>query len=107
MQKVISKNEIESILNKIYNIGDDGAFLHIIDPIPYQTAFVHKSYFYELENGTSGSGSGSSACGGSNTNLVNLGRTNGSRRNSNSRDSESSNERGVLAFVPTSSNEVL
>ena len=48
--KAITKNEIESILNKIQNIGDDGVYLYIQDPIPYQTAFVHKSYFHEIES---------------------------------------------------------
>jgi len=47
--KLITKEEVEDILNAITNIGDNGEKLCIRDLSHYQTAFVHKSYLNETD----------------------------------------------------------
>lgn len=50
MNTIIKKNDVEHILNKLGNIGDNGNELKISNLIHYQTAFVHKSFFNEENN---------------------------------------------------------
>jgi ribonuclease III len=45
MNKLITTAQVESLLNLLGNIGDGGTYLHINNLSPYQTAFVHRSYF--------------------------------------------------------------
>lgn len=47
--KLIQKHQVENILNKLGNIGDDGNELKINNLIYYQTSFVHKSYLHEVD----------------------------------------------------------
>ena len=47
--RLISREEIEDILNKVGPIGDDGIPLTVQSVIPYQTAFVHKSFPHEMD----------------------------------------------------------
>jgi dsRNA-specific ribonuclease len=47
MNKLVEKKDIENILNKLGNIGDNEKFLEINSLDIYQTAFVHKSYLNE------------------------------------------------------------
>lgn len=46
---MITKNEVEDILNAICPIGDNGSRLQIRNLEHYQTAFVHKSYLHETD----------------------------------------------------------
>jgi len=43
--KLITKNQVEQILNKFSGIGDDESFLQINNLEYYQLAFVHESYY--------------------------------------------------------------
>ncbi|KAJ3002802.1 UNVERIFIED_CONTAM: hypothetical protein HDU68_006004, partial [Siphonaria sp. JEL0065] len=52
--QIITRNEIEFILNKIAPIGDNSTRLQIKNPKPYQTAFVHKSYLVSENGGITG-----------------------------------------------------
>ena len=47
--KLITRANVEDILNKVAPLGDDGNRLVIKSLDPYQTAFVHKSYLHELD----------------------------------------------------------
>ena len=47
--KLIQKHQVEQILNKLGNIGDNGNELKINNLIYYQTSFVHKSYLHEVD----------------------------------------------------------
>jgi dsRNA-specific ribonuclease len=48
--RLISKEEVENILNNFGNIGDDGKPLRIIDIENYRRAFVHESYYQSVYN---------------------------------------------------------
>lgn len=48
--RLITKSEVEDILNRFENIGDDGTRLEIASVKPFQTAFVHESYFQSVQN---------------------------------------------------------
>ena len=45
--RLITREDVENILNKLGCIGDNKVRLCVKDVIPYQTAFVHKSYTHE------------------------------------------------------------
>ena len=47
--KLVGKNQVEDILNKLGNIGDNGVRLEVKDVVYYQTAFVQKSYMHEVD----------------------------------------------------------
>lgn len=47
--RLISRTDVENILNKLGPIGDHGKRLEIRNLYPYQTAFVHKSYPHEMD----------------------------------------------------------
>jgi ribonuclease-3 len=47
--RLITLTDVEDILNKLGPIGDNGTPLKIKSLIPYQTAFVHKSYSHETD----------------------------------------------------------
>lgn len=47
---LITKSEIEFILNNFGNIGDDNSKLSIKNVNIYQKAFVHESYFQSIQN---------------------------------------------------------
>lgn len=47
--KLITREAVEDILNKLGPIGDGGTRLQIKELDPYQTAFVHKSYPHETD----------------------------------------------------------
>ncbi|KAJ3384539.1 hypothetical protein HDU80_000908 [Chytriomyces hyalinus] len=49
----ITQLDVEAILNKVSLIGDNGSFLKIQSLVPYQLAFVHKSYVQDQPNGQS------------------------------------------------------
>jgi ribonuclease III len=49
MNRLITKREVEDILNAIVNIGDDGNRLEIRNLDIYQTAFVHKTYTAQID----------------------------------------------------------
>lgn len=44
----ITKNEVESILNRVTGLGNNGELLEIKNLKIYQTAFFHKSYLLEI-----------------------------------------------------------
>lgn len=50
INKIITKNQIEKILNHFGPLGNDGTFLHINDPHLYIKAFVHESYYQAIQN---------------------------------------------------------
>lgn len=47
--KLISKNDVENILNYFGNIGDNDTFLTINNLEHYQNAFVHESYYQAVQ----------------------------------------------------------
>lgn len=47
---LITKEQVEDIINYFGNIGDDGERLHIKNLAHYQKAFVHESYFQAVQN---------------------------------------------------------
>lgn len=47
--RLISREEVENILNYFGNIGDNGQFLKINNLEHYQLAFVHESYFQAIQ----------------------------------------------------------
>lgn len=47
--RLITRADVEEILNKLGGIGDGGKNLCIKSLEPYQTAFVHKSYPHEID----------------------------------------------------------
>ncbi len=47
--KLITKRDVENILNAVKPIGDNGSRLQIRNLEHYQTAFVHKSYLHEAD----------------------------------------------------------
>jgi len=47
---LISKSEVENILNYFCNVGDDDAFLHVNNLEYFQRAFVHESYYQSVQN---------------------------------------------------------
>lgn len=49
MNRLITKKDVEEILNKLGNIGDNNTFLRIKNLDHYQTAFVHKSFLFEKD----------------------------------------------------------
>ena len=49
MNKLITKDDVEKIMNAIKNIGDDGKPLKPRNLSHYQTSFVHKSYLHEQD----------------------------------------------------------
>ena len=46
---LISKNDVENILNYFGNIGDNDTFLTINNLEHYQNAFVHESYYQAVQ----------------------------------------------------------
>jgi len=48
--KLLQKHNVEAILNKLGNIGDDGNELKINNLVHYQTSFVHKSYLNQIDH---------------------------------------------------------
>ena len=46
---LISKEEVENILNYFGTIGDNGTYLHINNLEHYQNAFVHESYYQAVQ----------------------------------------------------------
>lgn len=48
--RLITREEVENILNHFTNIGNDKIFLHINNLEHYQRAFVHESYFQAIQN---------------------------------------------------------
>lgn len=50
INKLISKEKVEDILNSFGNIGDNNTKLSIKNLLYYQTAFVHESYFQSVQN---------------------------------------------------------
>jgi len=47
---LIQKHQVEDILNKVKNIGDNDNKLSINNLIYYQTSFVHKSYLHDVDS---------------------------------------------------------
>ena len=41
--EILTKSEVEHILNVVKNIGDDGKYLEINNLSVYKIAFIHKS----------------------------------------------------------------
>jgi len=50
LNKLITVEKVEEILNYFGNIGNDDTKLHIENLVYYQTAFVHESYFQSVQN---------------------------------------------------------
>jgi ribonuclease-3 len=50
LNRLVTKEDVEGILNKIAPIGDNGDPLKIKDIRCYQLAFVHKSYLHEVDS---------------------------------------------------------
>ena len=50
INKMITKNEVEDILNYFGNIGDNGSRLTINNLEHFQRAFVHESYYQSTQN---------------------------------------------------------
>jgi dsRNA-specific ribonuclease len=48
--RLITKSEVENILNYFENIGDDGTFLKINNLEHYQEAFIHESYYQAIQH---------------------------------------------------------
>lgn len=48
--KLITKTQVENILNYFQNIGDDGSRLEISNLENFQRAFVHESYYQAVQN---------------------------------------------------------
>jgi len=48
--RLITKEEVENILNYFGNIGDNNTFLHINNLNNYQKAFIHESYHQSVQN---------------------------------------------------------
>ena len=48
--RLITKSEVENVLNYFENIGDDGQRLVINNLEHYQQAFVHESYYQSVQN---------------------------------------------------------
>ena len=48
--RLISKEDVENILNYFENIGDDNTILRINNLEHYQEAFVHESYYQAIQN---------------------------------------------------------
>lgn len=48
--KLITKEQVENILNYFGNIGDNNVFLHINNLEHFQRAFVHESYYQSVQN---------------------------------------------------------
>jgi dsRNA-specific ribonuclease len=48
--KLITKEEIENILNYFGNIGDNGERLCVDNLEPFQRAFIHESYYQSVQN---------------------------------------------------------
>jgi len=49
MNRLVTVNEVEDILNRLRNIGDNNVRLRIKSLSHYQLAFVHKSYTHEVD----------------------------------------------------------
>jgi dsRNA-specific ribonuclease len=48
--RLITKSEVENILNYFENIGDNGTFLKINNLEHYQEAFIHESYYQAIQH---------------------------------------------------------
>ena len=48
---IITKEEVENILNYFVNVGDNNEFLKINNLEHFQRAFVHESYYQSVQNG--------------------------------------------------------
>jgi len=48
--RLITKEEVENILNYFENIGDDNTFLKINNLEHYQEAFIHESYYQAIQH---------------------------------------------------------
>lgn len=50
INQLITKEDVETILNYFGNIGDDGSKLTIHNLEPYRVAFTHESYYQSVQN---------------------------------------------------------